>query len=342
MGNHSKLFKEIFSETNKTQIPHKRTNPPIQHTDDGKQLFFIDSRYITIEKDNEYNYSKDSYIIGGVYVLPGIKCEWGRMPGKEYVLKYVFKEISGVEVDIVIMKQISGKEGTIFCLSKVDCEQMGIPYEDGLQVFHKDMDFKYKRGQDVKIDFNDLSTYPINKKTLKIDNIHFLCTITNKFNPELHDLIANGVSTNGVIPTVTTQTKGVERVVVDMCNNCNVHTFESVNISLNAQYEKEELNLKSVFDFILFNYTSKRESLYKNVSSEFTQKHINGYKNKDRRRDNGTQSAYNSEKFYQDLLASVDRTLNDVEQKINVIQEDVTNSCSYWSENKQKYLKLYL
>lgn len=62
---------------------------------------------------------------------------------REFVVKKTIYSIKDREVNIVIMKQISGPESTTkFTLSKEDCLKFHLKYEDGLQVYSMELDWK--------------------------------------------------------------------------------------------------------------------------------------------------------------------------------------------------------
>lgn len=61
---------------------------------------------------------------------------------REFVVKKTIYNIKGKEVNIVIMKQISGSESTKFTLSKEDCLKFHLKFEEGLQVFSMELDWK--------------------------------------------------------------------------------------------------------------------------------------------------------------------------------------------------------
>jgi hypothetical protein len=62
---------------------------------------------------------------------------------REFVVKKTIYSIKDREVNIVIMKQISGPESTTkFTLSKEDCLKYHLKYEDGLQVCSMELDWK--------------------------------------------------------------------------------------------------------------------------------------------------------------------------------------------------------
>ena len=61
---------------------------------------------------------------------------------REFVVKKTIYSIKDREVNIVIMKQVSGSESTKFTLSKEDCLKFHLKFEEGLQVFSMELDWK--------------------------------------------------------------------------------------------------------------------------------------------------------------------------------------------------------
>ena len=99
------------------------------------------------------------FIEGEKYSLQGVACDGFEMPTKTYELVGMVDDFHGVNVDYVIMKQLSGERGQVYTFSKNDCAQLGIEYQEGLQPFPKNMHWKRVK---EKIEFNpkDLSTTP--------------------------------------------------------------------------------------------------------------------------------------------------------------------------------------
>lgn len=110
------------------------------------------------------------YIIGETYTLQGTECEGFEMTKKDYVLKGLVNTLHGVELNSVIVKQVGGERGPIFTLSKHDCDELGIEFEDGLQLFPKGMPWKIKE-RDILFDEHDLSTNPTSKKDNMIRHV---------------------------------------------------------------------------------------------------------------------------------------------------------------------------
>lgn len=106
------------------------------------------------------------YVIGATYSLRGVECEGFEMPSKEYILKGVVNSFHGVDINSVVVKQVGGERGPIFTLSRHDCSELGIDFEDGLQLFPKGMPWKMVEDE-LPYEADDLSTSP----RCKVDNM---------------------------------------------------------------------------------------------------------------------------------------------------------------------------
>lgn len=125
------------------------------------------------ENLNVDNANKKSklFVIGETYSLSGVECDDFKMPKKEYKLIGLVSNINGVALDSVIMKQISGEYDTIFSLTKHDCRNLNIEFQNGLQLFPKNLNWVKVENKKVEIkkeeqekhifDPNNLSTYPL-------------------------------------------------------------------------------------------------------------------------------------------------------------------------------------
>lgn len=101
-----------------------------------------------------------TFIKGEKYALKGVSCEGFEMPEKVYELVAVHDEFDGININSLIVKQISGDQDKIFTLSKNDCDHIGIEYENGLQLFPKHLN--WKRVKDiVPFDPSNLATTPL-------------------------------------------------------------------------------------------------------------------------------------------------------------------------------------
>jgi len=100
------------------------------------------------------------FVKGEKYALSGMSCEGFEMPEKVYELVAVHDKYDDININSVIVKQISGDRDKIFTLSKNDCAHIGIEYENGLQLFPNHLN--WRRLKDT-VPFNacDLSTTPL-------------------------------------------------------------------------------------------------------------------------------------------------------------------------------------
>lgn len=116
--------------------------------------------------------------IGNLYTIQGEECDNFTMPTRIYKMVGECHSLNGVEVNGIVMKQISGeKNSMMFSLTKTDCKILNIEFQNGLQVFSKELNWKplidenklFKELPKNKFfDENDLSTYPVDSETMKI------------------------------------------------------------------------------------------------------------------------------------------------------------------------------
>ena len=152
-------------------------------------------KFSFIPKENEKAIRKaevqrNKFTIGNIYTLSGVECDDFEMPKKEYQLIDIVKNINGVTLDSVVMKQISGEQSTIFSLTKNDCRNLRIQFQQGLQLFPTNLNWIEKKTETQIVEpqviepsydehFNptNLSTYPL----CHIDNTvrHILVELSN-------------------------------------------------------------------------------------------------------------------------------------------------------------------
>jgi hypothetical protein len=100
------------------------------------------------------------FVKGEKYALSGVSCEGFEMPEKVYELVGIHDEYDGININSVIVKQISGDQDKIFTLSKNDCACMGIEYENGLQLFPKYLNWRRVK-EIIPFDSSNLGTTPL-------------------------------------------------------------------------------------------------------------------------------------------------------------------------------------
>lgn len=123
---------------------------------------------------------------GDVFALQGVECDDFSMPVKEYEVIKKVDEIFGIQLDGLVVKQISGDTSTIFSLTKTDCQTLGIEFQPRLLFFPMNMNWKeviISQHEKIK-EFNplDMSTYPVFKETnlierivVRINNVRQIC-----------------------------------------------------------------------------------------------------------------------------------------------------------------------
>jgi hypothetical protein len=85
------------------------------------------------------------FVIGENYALGGECVEGFTQKCKLYNLVGIVDEFAGTKIDALIVKQIDGEKGNIYTISKSDCNFLGIEYQNGLQLFSKNLDWRHIR-----------------------------------------------------------------------------------------------------------------------------------------------------------------------------------------------------
>jgi hypothetical protein len=156
------------------------------------------------------------FVLGDTYKLSGAGCEDFTMPIKEYQLVAILDNANGIILDAVVMKQISGERSTIFSLTKLDCQNLGIEFQRGLQIFPKNLNWVKKENtqevvetsSEVEFNSNILATYP---KNYDDGLIHRVVIKISGFKRHLQGIMAqdNGhlISSTGSRPRFTIRVK---------------------------------------------------------------------------------------------------------------------------------------
>lgn len=124
-------------------------------------------------------YDKNNLIFhnGERYSLKPKECDGFKMDEHVYEVYGTIDNFDDAEMNInsVIVKEITKSNGTLYTLSRNDCEWLGIEFSSGLQLLPKSLDWKYV---DVDFDENDLST----TQSLEGDGkIHYVLLKINGF-----------------------------------------------------------------------------------------------------------------------------------------------------------------
>ena len=124
----------------------------------------------------------DKFEIGKLYSLQGETCEDFKMPIKIYELIAIIKSLNGIQLNSIVVKEISETDDSIFSLTKLDCSLLGVSFQRGLELYPMSLDWKKVEAEkneskdttkdlfDMKYFSSiDLSTYPVNRgdKTIK-------------------------------------------------------------------------------------------------------------------------------------------------------------------------------
>lgn len=104
-------------------------------------------------------------IEGETYSLQGVSCDGFDMKEKVYKVIKIVNDFYDVPINSVIVKQIKGDMGKIYTLSKNDCLHHNIEYEEGLQIFPKNLPWVRVK-ESVPFDPYNLGTTPLSE----IDN----------------------------------------------------------------------------------------------------------------------------------------------------------------------------
>lgn len=146
-------------------ISPKCTLPPKEKIEklftQPKDLFeVVDFTTMDIIDEEEVKIKK--FIKGEKYSLKGIACDGFEMREKIYEVVGEVNNFEGVKIDSLIVKQVGGERGQIFTLSKNDCAHLGIEYENGLQLFPKNLSWR-RVVNAYPFDKNNLGTMPLSK-----------------------------------------------------------------------------------------------------------------------------------------------------------------------------------
>lgn len=228
-NNAIKTFKNSHSylSLDKTPIENRFTLP--------KELFeavdFTDMGVVEEPKN-----ALPRFIIGEKYALKGVSCEGFEMPEKVYQLVSIHDEFCGINLNSLIVKQISGDQDKIFTLSKNDCEHIGIEYENGLQLFPKHLN--WQRIKDiVQFDPSNLGTTPLSN----VDNtIRYVLLRLNGFKDYADGYV---VTPSGKI----IKEKQFEKTLRIVSDEPIVYSNPTNNASCIKREENVPLNVKVVY-----------------------------------------------------------------------------------------------
>ena len=152
-------------------------NPPMVSIGTSKKNVTIGSEYIIPFFSSVLKHvpttaksPKPFFVVGDRYKLSGAECDDFTMPEKEYELVAVLDKVNDIILESVVMKQVSGDNSTIFSLTKLDCKNLKIDFQRGLQIFPKNLNWEHQTTEitdnnEEEVDEFDsslLRTYPCN------------------------------------------------------------------------------------------------------------------------------------------------------------------------------------
>lgn len=178
------LWRQSSQCIDRKRLPNTKYEPKVLNPRYVIPFFSDRLKYVPSIKEQE----KPFFVVGNVYTLSGVECEEFSMPSKDYELVAVLDNVNDIVLDSVVMKQIDGDKGTIFSLTRLDCKNLDIEFQRGLQIFPKNLNWVKKEidnieenvEKDIIFDSSILRTYPpsfddgtIHRMVIKISNFEF-------------------------------------------------------------------------------------------------------------------------------------------------------------------------
>lgn len=140
----------------------KRLEPTYQNISHGIEAIYSDELASFIKID-DFKF-KDRIIVGQVYSLKAPSCDGFSTNEKRYVIRGIVENFKGYDINCVVAKQIYGEETTIYQLNRNLCNEIGIDFEDRLQLLPLGLNWKHVNTNidkaNKEFNPNDLSTYP--------------------------------------------------------------------------------------------------------------------------------------------------------------------------------------
>lgn len=177
---YSDLRNQLMEQMHQNAINSLSGSNPMDYYTDVEKLYILPndnfdaidfSEMNVIEEDD--NNPKYKFLVGEKYALRNVF----NQVTKVYELVDVIDKFNDVNVNYVLMKQIDGDDSNSFSLSKHDCEELGIEYQDGLLPFPKNMNWERVIDK-VEFDKDDLSTTP---KSYIDNTIRYMLLVLNGF-----------------------------------------------------------------------------------------------------------------------------------------------------------------
>ena len=118
-------FQKMFSKIPPIDF-HKKMNTLYTHTQPsyGSKLQIVEPIYTSLFfsplMGEKREVKVEKFKKGDVFALQGVECDDFSMPVKEYEVIKKVDDVFGIQLDGLVVKQISGDTSTIFSLTKTD------------------------------------------------------------------------------------------------------------------------------------------------------------------------------------------------------------------------------
>lgn len=143
-------------------VPNRNDLTEFFYTDQINPLMLFGEVAPKYEDDND-----DTLSVGGVYTLPMEEYDGLKSESPLFKLHGIVKEYNGYPINAVVMQRMSGTNSRMFALNRTQCKDLGIPFENGLQLlpislgWKKSTEKKMNESEDLQeFNPNDLSTFP--------------------------------------------------------------------------------------------------------------------------------------------------------------------------------------
>lgn len=141
-----------------------------------ENLFAFANDKISVKLEEVEEENVKTFSVGKLYSLQENQCDGFEMRKNVYKLVAVLHELNQVEFHSLIMKPIDVETSMVFSLTRQDCNNLGIEFQEGLQIFPIGLNWvcmDCAEGEDIGYfsrEFNDddLSTYPVDQDSKTI------------------------------------------------------------------------------------------------------------------------------------------------------------------------------
>lgn len=153
-------YAQMLSNIEDAQHTYKTEGEEVEKLFSQPKDLFEAVDFTTLDLIDELDGGSPRFIEGENYALQGVACDGFDMKTKVYKLIKVVDDFYGSNLNAVIVKQVSGTQDIIFTLSKNDCLYHNIEYENGLQLFPKNLRW-IRVKEKIPFDKHNLATTPL-------------------------------------------------------------------------------------------------------------------------------------------------------------------------------------